>query len=59
LDRKNKTLREFCEHGYLVFLMEAHGHGLSEPTTPEYVRFTTDSMFHYVDDFLQFITEVV
>eukprot|EP01024_Parvocaulis_polyphysoides_P005583 TRINITY_DN1139_c0_g5_i1.p1 TRINITY_DN1139_c0_g5~~TRINITY_DN1139_c0_g5_i1.p1 ORF type:complete len:294 (-),score=35.53 TRINITY_DN1139_c0_g5_i1:537-1418(-) len=59
LDRKNGSLSLIAGAGYLAFVMEAHGHGLSEPLGPEYMRFTTDDMFYYVDDFSQFIKEII
>eukprot|EP01024_Parvocaulis_polyphysoides_P075728 TRINITY_DN979_c0_g1_i1.p1 TRINITY_DN979_c0_g1~~TRINITY_DN979_c0_g1_i1.p1 ORF type:complete len:324 (+),score=13.94 TRINITY_DN979_c0_g1_i1:106-1077(+) len=60
LDRKNQPLGIICsEGGYLIFLLEAHGHGLSEPVAPKYLRFTTQDIFYYVDDYTQFISEIV
>eukprot|EP01025_Chloroclados_australasicus_P044610 TRINITY_DN4846_c0_g2_i1.p1 TRINITY_DN4846_c0_g2~~TRINITY_DN4846_c0_g2_i1.p1 ORF type:complete len:293 (+),score=27.74 TRINITY_DN4846_c0_g2_i1:116-994(+) len=59
LDRKTWLLSTIAAEGYVIFHMEPHGHGLSEPMEPKHVRYTTDSVFHYVDDFIKFVNDIV
>eukprot|EP01026_Neomeris_dumetosa_P069010 TRINITY_DN6798_c0_g1_i1.p1 TRINITY_DN6798_c0_g1~~TRINITY_DN6798_c0_g1_i1.p1 ORF type:complete len:301 (+),score=35.32 TRINITY_DN6798_c0_g1_i1:58-960(+) len=59
IDFSQQTYSKIASGGYVVFQIEPHGHGRSEPLEPPHIRFTTKSFFDFSDDYIQFIDEVV
>ena len=48
----------FARKGYAVWMFDAHGHGLSEPSG-EHEKFAVNAFSHLVEDAEQFLSKIV